>query len=150
MIRYLKGDATKPQSDGLKLLAHIVNSSGGWGRGFVLAVSERWAEPEREYRKWHKSKEGFVLGEVQFVKVSDDIIVANMLAQCGYATPTKPAVRYDALKICLEKVAEKAKELGATVHMPRISTGLAGGMWSEVEKIIEEVFQDADVCVYDL
>ncbi|CAM5711440.1 hypothetical protein [Streptomyces coeruleorubidus] len=29
-------------------------------------------------------------------------------------------------------------ELGATVHMPRIGCGLAGGKWSRVEPLIEE------------
>ena len=149
MIRYINGDATRPQGDGLKLLAHIVNTSGGWGRGFVLAISSRWTEPERRYREWHKSKEGFVLGEVQFVKVEEDIDVVNMLAQCGYATPTKPAIRYDALEICLTKVAKGARQLGATIHMPRIGCGLAGGTWSEVGKIVEETLHDFDVCVYD-
>ena len=149
MIRYINGDATRPQGNGPKLLIHIVNSSGGWGRGFVLAVSARWKEPERRYREWHKSKEDFVLGEVQFVKVEEDIDVVNMLAQCGYATPTKPAIRYDALESCLEKVAKGARQLGATIHMPRIGCGLARGTWSEVGKIVEEALHDIDVCVYD-
>lgn len=150
MIRYINGDATRPQSDGIKLIAHVVNSSGGWGRGFVLAISRRWSEPERRYREWHKSKEGFILGEVQFVKVEEDIDVVNMLAQCGYATPTRPAIRYDALEACLMKVAKGARQLGASVHMPKIGCGLAGGTWSEVEQILEKTLQDIDVSVYYL
>lgn len=150
MIRHIKGDATRPQGDGLKILAHVVNTSGGWGRGFVLAVSARWPEPERRYREWHKSKEGFILGEVQFVKVEEDIDVANMLAQCGYATPKRPAIRYDALETCLTKVAKGARQLGAAVHMPRIGCGLAGGSWDKVEPILEKTLLDIDVCVYDL
>ena len=150
MIRYINGDATRPQGDGLKLLAHVVNTSGGWGRGFVLAVSYRWQEPERRYREWHKSKEDFVLGEVQFVKVEEDIDVVNMLAQCGYATPRKPAIRYDALESCLEKVAIGARQLGASVHMPRIGCGLARGSWDEIEPILKRTLQDIDTNVYFL
>ena len=150
MIHYFNGDATKPRGDGPKILAHVANTSGGWGRGFVLAISRRWPEPERQYRAWHKSKDLFVLGAVQFVRVSNDIVVANMLAQCGYATSTKPAIRYDALKECLERVAEEATGSKATVHMPRIGCGLAGGKWEGVEPIIATTMKDVEVTVYDL
>jgi len=37
----------------------------------------------------------------------------------------------------------------ATVHMPRIGCGLAGGEWSKVEEIINEVMADVQVFVYD-
>lgn len=50
MINYVTGDATKPQGDGIKIIAHICNNRKGWGKGFVLAISRRWAEPERIYR----------------------------------------------------------------------------------------------------
>jgi hypothetical protein len=113
-------------------------------------VSYRWQEPERRYREWHKSKEDFVLGEVQFVKVEEDIDVVNMLAQCGYATPRKPAIRYDALESCLEKVAIGARQLGASVHMPRIGCGLARGSWDEIEPILKRTLQDIDTNVYFL
>ncbi len=49
-----------------------------------------------------------------------------------------PPIRYEALKECLEKVAVKASELSATLHMPRIGCGLAGGEWSQIEPIITE------------
>lgn len=149
MIHYVVGDATQPQGDGPKIIAHIVNTSGGWGRGFVVALSRRWAEPENLYRRWHKELT-FVLGSVQLVKVAPDLAVANMLAQRGYALPGKPAVVYDALRSCLEKVAMRAVALGATVHMPRIGCGLAGGKWEEVEPILGETMKGIEVFVYDL
>ncbi|MEU8679992.1 hypothetical protein [Streptomyces sp. NPDC048611] len=34
------------------------------------------------------------------------------------------------------RVAGKAQELGASVHMPRIGCGLAGGTWSRVEPLV--------------
>ncbi len=36
-ITYLTGDATQPQSAGPKLIVHVCNDIGGWGRGFVVA-----------------------------------------------------------------------------------------------------------------
>ena len=51
----------------------------------------------------------------------------------------------------LLEVAARAKSDSATVHMPRIGCGLAGGNWLEVERIIDETLGDQhlDVTVYD-
>ena len=54
MIKYHIGDATKPTSEGSKFILHICNDRGGWGAGFVLALSKRWKYPELMYRQWHK------------------------------------------------------------------------------------------------
>ena len=48
----------------------------------------------------------------------------------------QPPIRYDALRTCLAKVARKALETNASVHMPRIGCGLAGGKWEAVEPIM--------------
>jgi hypothetical protein len=55
MITFLTGDATFPEGDGPKLIAHIVNDRGGWGHGFVVAISKRWKAPEKQYRDWADS-----------------------------------------------------------------------------------------------
>src|SRR5215472_3146493 len=81
-IIYIKGDATCPQAKGIKIICHVCNDIGGWGKGFVLAVSRRWKQPEAEYRAWHAAGKqgGFGLGAVQFVQVEPYIWVANMVA----------------------------------------------------------------------
>jgi O-acetyl-ADP-ribose deacetylase (regulator of RNase III) len=53
-ISYIKGDATNPAGQGNKIIVHICNDIGGWGKGFVMAISKRWKEPERKYREWFK------------------------------------------------------------------------------------------------
>lgn len=149
-ISCVVGDATQPQGEGTRIITHICNDCGGWGHGFVVAVSKRWPEPERAYRAWHAKGENFALGMAQLVKLSDGIIVANMIAQHGYAYAGNPAIQYPALHMCLSKVAKRARELDATIHMPRIGCGLAGGTWDKVEPIILETMGDLDVTVYDL
>ena len=60
-------------------------------------------------------------------------------------------MRYEAIRKGLQRVAAKARQLGASVHMPRIGCGLAGGQWEEVAKIVEElVNRGVPVTVYDL
>lgn len=63
-----------------------------------------------------------------------------------------PPIRYEAVRAGLRRVAEFARAHGATIHMPRIGCGLAGGSWDEVASIIEEELIDKglDVTVYDL
>jgi O-acetyl-ADP-ribose deacetylase (regulator of RNase III) len=53
--------------------------------------------------------------------------------------------------MCLKKLAAEAKNLEASVHMPRIGCGLAGGKWEEIEPIItdELTSQGIEVSVYD-
>ena len=154
-IRYVKGDATQPQAKGNKVIAHVCNDLGGWGKGFVLAVSKRWPEPEAAYRAWHRdrSKNDFGLGAIQLVPVEPYVWVANMVAQRGMKTGSNgPPIRYDAVRACLRRLAEEAKGLGASVHMPRIGCGLAGGRWEEIEPTIldELVSKGVEVTLYDL
>src|SRR6516162_7686214 len=106
-LRIVKGDATSPQAKGNKIIAHICNDLGGWGKGFVLAVSRRWSEPETAYREWHRKRAGndFSLGAVQFVRVEAYIWVANMIAQRGIKTGSNgPPIRYEAVDKCLQKL----------------------------------------------
>ena len=153
-IHYVKGDATQPQAKGNRIIAHVCNDLGGWGKGFVLAISKRWPEPEATYRAWHKdrSKNDFGLGAIQIVRVEPYIWVANMVAQRGMRTGSNgPPIRYEAVRACLKKLAVEANGLRASVHMPRIGCGLAGGRWEEIEPVIldELVSQGIEVTVYD-
>jgi len=153
-ITFRKGDATAPIADGTKIICHVCNDVGGWGKGFVVAISQRWTEPEAQYREWHKQGEaaGFRLGAIQLVEVEPSLVVANLVAQRG-TRPTNgvPPIRYDALRECLAALAEQAVTQRASVHMPRIGCGLAGGTWPEVEAIIETtlVARAVPVYVYD-
>ena len=153
-IRYVRGDATQPQAKGNRIIAHICNDLGGWGKGFVLAVSKRWPEPEQAYRAWHRgrSKNDFALGAVQIVPVERSIWVANLIAQRGMKTGSNgPPVHYEAVRTCLRKLAIESVRLEASVHMPRIGCGLAGGRWEEIEPIISDelLSQGIEVTVYD-
>jgi hypothetical protein len=102
---YLIGDATAPSGRGPGVFAHVCNDSGGWGKGFVLAINRRWAEPEAAYRSWARSGQEFGLGMVQLVTVEEQLRVANMVAQHGYVSRANPvAIRYGALSRCLSKL----------------------------------------------
>ena len=156
MITYLNGDATEPKVDGPKIIAHVCNNIGAWGRGFVLSLSLRYPLAERAYRGWYQQNidhnridPPFKLGEVQFVQIGD-VYIANMIGQHGiFPVEGVSPVRYDAIEACLNIVSVAAKNRNASVHMPRIGCGLAGGKWSDVEPILARTLKDLDVYVYD-
>lgn len=156
MIRYLQGDATRPVGpvSESKIIVHVCNDEGKWGKGFVLAVSKRWKVPELAYRDAFSTTSVLALGDVQFVQVEPRLEVANLIGQHGITRRGQrvPPVRYEAIKKGLNTVALHAKKLGASVHMPRIGSGLAGGRWEDVEPIIKETLIDAGIAttVYDL
>lgn len=170
-IQYVRGDATEPEGEGAKIIVHCCNTVGAWGRGFVLALSRRWSLPERAYRAWHRSGEmdvilnhrgkvislpvRFTLGEVQVVAVMpNELYVANLIGQEDIRSDKRgrPPIRYDAIRQGLKHVRFYATELEASVHMPRLGAGLAGGRWSEVARIVadELTSRGISVTVYDL
>jgi hypothetical protein len=71
-INYVKGDATQPIGSENRIITHCCNDQGYWNAGFVKALSHRWPEPERAYRRWATGLETlpFALGNVQFVRVA--------------------------------------------------------------------------------
>ena len=58
----------------------------------------------------------------------------------------------EAIEKALSKVAAFATEKGASIHMPRIGCGLAGGTWDKMEPIIIAALANKGVSVpvYDL
>ncbi|MGW3160412.1 macro domain-containing protein [Streptomyces sp. NPDC001089] len=138
-ITYVRGDATVPSAGGVRLIAHVCNDIGGWGRGFVLALSRRWPEPERAYRAWYRDRahNDFGLGAAQFVQVEPSLWVANLIGQRGVRSRGAGVpVRYEAIDTALGRLADRAAGLDASVHMPRIGCGLAGGTWARVEPLV--------------
>lgn len=170
MLTYAKGDATRPKGDGTKVIAHCCNDAGGWGRGFVVALSKRWDLAEDAYRQWARQKQAilvdshyagdrvittgpFQLGQVQIVRVEKKLHVANIIGQHGTLTVGGvPPIRYDAIREGLNHVRTWAKMNDASIHMPRMGAGLAGGEWSKVEEIVRSTLCDRGIAVtvYDL
>lgn len=172
MVKYVVGDATKPVvSDGIRIIAHVNNNKGGWGAGFVLAVSKRWPEAEAAYRRWYsdvqsKGSNSIPLGQVQMVPVKDEhgrLYVANMVAQDKYVSEDNPiAIRYGALVQCLHDLNKwiaamhvvRSRMPGeynfkSSIHMPRIGCGLAGGDWNVIGDILIRSL-NYDLYIYDL
>ena len=145
-IVYIHGNALYPIGSGKKILAHICNNKGYWGAGFSGAVSSRWKKPEKEYRNLVTRP----LGRVQVTWVNPTIFVANLICQVLH-WEDGPPIRYWALEIALNKLAQIAKDRKASIHLPKIGCGLAGGSWDIVSQIIENTLikKGCEVYVYE-
>ena len=159
MIHYLVGDATEPQGEGLKIIAHVCNNVGAWGAGFTGALDRKSSSVGMAYRKWFERYSPELgpeemLGSVFWTFLQNGLVVANMVAQNGIGTD-RMRIRYNSLERCLYYVSQEALANGLpnkTVHMPRIGCGLAGGRWEEVEPIIQRelIAKGVEVYIYDL
>lgn len=164
-LRYVTGNAVKPEGDGKKLILHVCNDAprGAWGSGFVVALNNEFGtevdSPVDRYREWarHGSDNGapYKLGQIQFVKVKPDVTVVNMLAQSdpgGYLD--LPPIRYQSLEECLMRVREAVKGFKGQLSLtgPRFGSDRAGGDWKVIEEIIKRVFKDTNLTftIYDL
>lgn len=153
-MQYTLGDATRP-SERPAIIAHVCNDLGAWGRGFVLAVSQRWPDVPTHYRGWLKGLALMgkaALGTVQLVDVEPSLWVANLIAQHEIRHALSgPPIRYDALVQCLSQLQLLASRHQASVHMPRIGCGLAGGTWDRVEPLLLDALcaHGIAVTVYD-
>lgn len=148
MIHYLIGDATEPITDKYRIVCHVVNDEGRWGRGFVVAVSQKWPKAETSY----KAHSPMPLGTTDLVYIDSNTIIASMCAQHSVykADINELPLRYDALELCLQQIAKIFSGSTWSIHMPRIGCGLARGKWDKVEAIINESLKNMDVYVYDL
>ncbi len=163
-INYLTGDVTKSKVEGLKILPHIVNTQGFWNSGVVVPIGKKWPHVKKEYKEFHSTTHyvcpfnetdvWWELGEVQFVKGDEDFVIGNMIGQKFNGTEKingkdYPPIRYEALQECMDRVADLARQLKASIVAPKFGSLRAGGSWDVIEKMIEASWKDIDVYVYE-
>jgi Zn-dependent peptidase ImmA (M78 family) len=152
-LQFVTGDATSPRGSGSKILTHVVNdATPNWGAGFGKVVQKKWPEAQAAFRDAWTREKRMHLGQVFYTEVDAQFEVCQMVCQHGYGPSDRPRLRYSDLRDCLRLLRDRATETGATVHMPRIGTGEAGGSWPLVSALIDEVLCAAglSVTVYDL
>lgn len=153
-IKHVKGDALSPHGDGIRIIAHVVNDSAHrWGGGFALVAKKRFPDAQRDFSEWTQAnRSNLRLGSTRLFEVDDDLYLFSMVAQRGYRPSTRPRIRYQHLEECLTTLGQHAVGLNASVHMPRIGCGQAGGSWDVVGELIDDTLcrRCIDVTVYDL
>lgn len=153
-ITYLKGDATEPRGSGPRLIAHVVNDrTPRWGAGFALGVRKKWPSVQNEFISWVEAAPARLkLGNVFCDDIANDISICHMICQHGYGDSPTPRIRYGALERCLHLLADKAIAARASVHMPKIGSGQAGGSWPLISEMVDDIVcrRGVPVTVYSL
>ena len=164
MINYVNGDLfaavkTEKRRYGIP---HIVNNIGAWGSGFVIPLGKSVPLAKARYKA-----DCPVLGEVQVVPIiepgewahtKDLSLVFNMCAQNGISgrstgpedkVNSKP-IKYEALVKCMATVRQvlKTHEIDV-IYAAKFGSFRAGGNWSFIEELIEEMWSDFDVTIFE-
>ncbi len=153
-IRVLHGNVLEPRNGGKKIICQLVNDKAvKWGGGIARKIARRFPDAEEAFTEQViKIAQRDRLGHTIFTNASEDLTIASLIGQEGYGPSLLPRIRYTALRNCLEQVANRAASMGASIHMPKIGTGSAGGNWSVVEEMLDDVMVRAGlfVTVYDV
>jgi hypothetical protein len=143
---------------------HICNNVDLFGAGFAAQVSERYPAVKANYHLLGKSFLKSNLGHCQIIKVYEQqkykhkLYFANMIAQNG--TPGMNNARplnYLALVKSMVSLSNYIKNNTAflqktekvEIHAPKFGSGLAGGNWNFVCDLIEDIWGDFDVYIYN-
>jgi Zn-dependent peptidase ImmA (M78 family) len=152
-IHVLRGNALQPSGTGRKIIAHVVNDkTPNWGAGFGLAVQMKWPEAQKHFKQMFERTHGSKMGLTVISPVGQDTFLFQMVCQRSYGPSSSRRLRYEYLRKCLIQLKEAALQKEATIHMPKIGTGEAGGSWGLIYNLIAEELcaKGVSVTVYEL
>ncbi|CAF1178368.1 unnamed protein product, partial [Didymodactylos carnosus] len=164
-LNYVIGDLMKPKIGDEKnaLIVHCVDDSGRWSSGGVFgSISKRSLEPEKQYILASKMHD-LSLGDVHIIKLDDcggdsededdnqkqcDLYVALIVAQHRSHNGELSGIKLHALDMALKALSTKAKQLKASVHLPRIGYATQGFNWYGTEKLIKKYLSSQKIPSY--
>ncbi|ESX24580.1 hypothetical protein X755_19875 [Mesorhizobium sp. LNJC405B00] len=152
-LHFIHGDILAPRTIPPVIVCQLVNDRAlRWGGGVARQMAKRFPKAEAEFGEWMKSKpKAERLGEVHYA-TTPSFTLASLVAQEGFGPSGGTRIRYQALAKAMATLADVTRHRGASLHMPRLGTGGAGGDWEVVEALIRQNFDGLDkgVWVYDL
>lgn len=153
-IRLLHGSVLEPQYGGKKIICQLVNDKAiKWGGGVARKIAKRFPKAEESFKDTvMQMPQRERLGHVVFSEADEDLTIASLIGQEGFGPSLFPRIRYAALQSCLEQVADYAASIKASIHMPKIGTGAAGGDWLTIEEMLDDLMvrEGLSVTVYDV
>lgn len=140
-ITHINGNAIYPIGDSIKIICNECNVENYWKTNFGLEINDRW----EFFKNICDASNNRLLGNVQFIPVENNIIVANMITYDNCDNVGHDSIfRYAAFRVCLATVNDLAYNTNATIHIPCINPNI----WNNIEKIIKEVIS-VDIFIYD-
>lgn len=134
MIRYITGDLVR-DAENFDVIIQCANCFCTMGAGIAPQIKKKFPEAyavDCETVSGDKNK----LGTISFTKLTKPTVI-NLYGQFGFngRKHGQIDVDYDAIRSGLKLVKENFS--GKFIGMPKIGSGLAGGSWPIIEKIIE-------------
>lgn len=149
MIQIKKGNILDASEN---IICHQVNCRGVMGAGLALQIRNRYPEVYEEYSEWCRMMmPSKLLGRCQVVMHNKYRYIANLYGQLNYGRG-HCFTNYKALKSAFVELLDYAQMYSFSIAIPYgIGCGLAGGDWSTIYDIIQDVFDiyDNDVVIYD-
>lgn len=143
------GDATVPESAGLRYILQFCDNQGQGEDDFSRKLASRWPGVETSYRNWYRNSFGkWEGGEIKTVQVQSDTVVVHMVAMLLRKGGKKPKLDKDALRKCLDAVGKEASYNNGTVHLSKTGTSKD---WKVIEDLLTEQLlrRGLNVTVYD-
>jgi hypothetical protein len=153
VITIKKGDLFASLEDSI-VIPHCVNNlrPGVFGSGFAAAINKNLGPKPREMYMGWSLNDKYKLGSVGYVHLNlgvGNVVVAHMWAQHQTIRENSKPVRYAALVHAMEDVAYFCKREDCKIFCPWFCTGLAAGKKEFVRELIEEIWGELDVTVFD-
>ena len=130
------------------LIVQQCNAQLVMGSGVAKVIRDAYPQVYEDYKNFFelipKQKR---MGMVQYTEVARGRIICNLIGQYHYLPRGVRHTSYDALE---EGLQQLKNDIEGDIAMPRIGCGLGGGDWHIVSAIIESVFDDRNIIVYDL
>lgn len=167
-IEYIRGDLfegiRKVSQDTTVVIPHICNDIGVAGSGFVIPLFKMFPQALMEYASTYQ------LGRNSYHWTSPDKpcgIIVNMVAQHGISSKStgpdseinKKPIRYESLVYCMKdmighlrcanSINQHLRDI-VEIHCPKFGSLRAGGNWDFIKELIEEIWVDYKVVVYDI
>lgn len=127
------------------IIPHVCNTLGVMGAGVAATLSRTWPQILPAYEALCGGPRN-PLGMTPSLEVEPRLWVCNMIAQSGLGRGRVP-LRYGALVHCMEHVSNLAFTNAAHIVAPMFGSGLAGGDWSVIESLINEIWVEHDITV---
>jgi O-acetyl-ADP-ribose deacetylase (regulator of RNase III) len=122
------------------IVAHGCNAQGVMGSGVARQLRAKYPQIFISYQRHLKWIKTDILGTVDFVSISTNLWVANMITQQFYGrSPGHQYVDYHAISTAISSALQFAELKGVDLHIPyMVGAGLGGGDIAHITEICEE------------
>jgi hypothetical protein len=142
------------------IVPHVCNNVNAFGAGFAGAVASNYPIVKENY---HMLGMNFLRknpGHTQFVNVYTDpqykynFVFANMIAQNGLINennkrPLNYAYLVKSMLNIKQHILTNYTDNKVEIHCPKFGCGLAGGNWNFISDLIQDIWGDFTVVVYE-